>query len=55
MALRRVILPRSNPGPPCFCADYYTYRRFLRARQHDIERAVDMWQKHLEWRKVGSG
>lgn len=35
-------------------ADYYMYRRFLRARQHDIERAKEMWQKHLEWRKVGN-
>lgn len=27
------------------------YRRFLRARQHDIPRAVEMWTNHLAWRR----
>ena len=30
--------------------DKYTYRRFLRARQHDIPRAMEMWVKHLKVR-----
>jgi hypothetical protein len=33
-------------------ADYFMYRRFLRARQHDVERAKEMWANHLKWRKV---
>jgi hypothetical protein len=33
------------------CADLYTYRRFLRARQHDLARAKAMWHDHLAWRK----
>lgn len=32
-------------------ADRYTYRRFLRARQHDLPRATEMWLAHLRWRK----
>ena len=27
------------------------YRRFLRARQHDVPRAVEMWTAHLAWRR----
>jgi hypothetical protein len=35
-----------------FChADIYLLRRFLRARQHNIERAKEMFLAHLEWRK----
>ena len=34
-----------------FPADRYTYRRFLRARQHDLTRATEMWLAHLQWRK----
>ena len=51
-------LTGSNPSVtdlPVRGVDYYMYRRFLRARQHDIERAQEMWQKHLEWRKVSAG
>mmetsp|Transcript_6253 Transcript_6253/g.17959 ORF Transcript_6253/g.17959 Transcript_6253/m.17959 type:complete len:678 (-) Transcript_6253:181-2214(-) len=31
--------------------DWAMYRRFLRARQHDIPRAVEMWTNHLAWRR----
>jgi hypothetical protein len=34
-----------------FAADKYYLRRFLRARQHDIQRAKEMFLKHLQWRK----
>eukprot|EP00884_Botryococcus_braunii_P015835 jgi/Botrbrau1/2935/Bobra.0026s0010.1 len=34
--------------------DIYLLRRFLRARQHDIERASEMFYAHLEWRKKNS-
>lgn len=30
--------------------EWCMYRRFLRARQHDIPRATEMWSKHLAWR-----
>ena len=35
----------------CACADRYTYRRFLRARQHDVKRATEMWLAHIAWRR----
>ncbi|GAX76074.1 hypothetical protein CEUSTIGMA_g3517.t1 [Chlamydomonas eustigma] len=31
--------------------DYFTLRRFLRARTYDLERATAMWLNHLEWEK----
>ncbi|KAG2498876.1 hypothetical protein HYH03_003068 [Edaphochlamys debaryana] len=30
--------------------DYYTIRRFLRARTYDFDRAQKMWSDHQEWR-----
>ncbi len=32
-------------------ADIYMLRRFLRARQHNIERAKEMILTHFKWRK----
>ena len=32
-------------------ADKYYMRRFLRARQHDLARAKDMFLAHLKWRQ----
>uniref|UniRef100_A0A7S0UWT5 CRAL-TRIO domain-containing protein n=1 Tax=Polytomella parva TaxID=51329 RepID=A0A7S0UWT5_9CHLO len=32
--------------------DYYTLRRFLRARTYDFERAKKMWLDHLAWREA---
>ncbi|KAG2448916.1 hypothetical protein HYH02_006264 [Chlamydomonas schloesseri] len=31
--------------------DFFTLRRFLRARSHHTARAVDMWRAHLQWRR----
>ncbi len=31
--------------------DYYTIRRFVRARQHDLDRAYTMLVNHIAWRK----
>ncbi|GFR43959.1 hypothetical protein Agub_g5102 [Astrephomene gubernaculifera] len=31
--------------------DYYTLRRFLRARTYDLERALKMFQDHVNWRQ----
>jgi glutamate synthase domain-containing protein 3 len=32
-------------------SDYYTIRRFVRARQHDLDRAHVMLVNHIKWRK----
>ena len=32
-------------------ADKYYIRRFLRARQHDLEKARHMYAEHVKWRK----
>ncbi|KAG2432808.1 hypothetical protein HXX76_008542 [Chlamydomonas incerta] len=32
--------------------DFFTLRRFLRARAYHTARAVDMWRAHLEWRRA---
>ena len=32
-------------------ADRYTLRRFLRARGHNVVKALQMFKAHLEWRK----
>lgn len=31
--------------------DYFTLRRFLRARTYDLERATTMWLNHMNWQK----
>lgn len=31
--------------------DYYTLRRFLRARTYDLEKATTMWLNHLAWQQ----
>eukprot|EP00889_Picochlorum_renovo_P007378 jgi/Picre1/34408/NNA_001877.t1 len=41
-SLGRALSPRFD--------DYYL-RRFLRARQHDLKKAMEMFLAHLEWRK----
>lgn len=46
---RHVIEAEVGPLRPLF--DKYYLRRFLRARQHDISRAKDMFLAHLNWRK----
>ena len=46
------ILASLAPGetlPPH--TDDYKLRRFLRARQHDLARAREMWDKHVRWRE----
>lgn len=30
--------------------DYFTLRRFLRARTYDLEKATTMWMNHLAWK-----
>lgn len=35
-------------------ADIYLLRRFLRARQHDVQRAREMFLIYLDWRKKNS-
>jgi len=42
-------LPPGKTLPPH--TDDYKLRRFLRARQHDLGRARDMWDKHVRWRE----
>ena len=32
-------------------ADRYTLRRFLRARSHNVAKALQMFKAHLEWRR----
>lgn len=34
------------------CADYFTLRRFLRARSYDLDKAVKMWLDHVAWREA---
>lgn len=36
---------------PNMCADKYYLRRFLRARHHDLRKAIDMFLAHLKWRE----
>ena len=55
------LAPASLPGPPPPTppppprthkpTDKYYLRRFLRARQHDLGRAKDMFLAHLKWRQ----
>ena len=42
-------LPPGKALPPH--TDDYKLRRFLRARQHDLVRAREMWDKHVKWRE----
>lgn len=49
MKYRQVIEGEVGPLKPLF--DKFYLRRFLRARQHDIGRAKDMFLAHLNWRK----
>lgn len=42
-------LPPGKTLPPH--TDDYKLRRFLRARQHDLARAREMWDKHVRWRE----
>lgn len=42
---------RSCSHQPLAHTDYYTIRRFVRARQHDLERAHTMLVNHIAWRK----
>lgn len=32
-------------------ADFYMQRRFLRARNHDVQKAKAMFMAHVQWRK----
>lgn len=34
-----------------FGADKFMLRRFLRARNHDVRKAVEMFSNHMQWRK----
>ncbi|GAB4823183.1 hypothetical protein N2152v2_010229 [Parachlorella kessleri] len=46
---RRAVEATAGPLRPSF--DKFYLRRFLRARQHDIQRAKEMFLKHLQWRR----
>jgi hypothetical protein len=39
------------PHARCLPADYFTLRRFLRARTYDLTRAKDMWMAHTKWKQ----
>ncbi len=49
MKYRQEIEAEVGPLKPLF--DKFYLRRFLRARQHDLQRAKDMFLAHLNWRK----
>jgi len=46
---RKILEAELGPLKPVF--DRYFLRRFLRARQHDLLRAADMFKAHLKWRE----
>eukprot|EP00955_Chlamydomonas_euryale_P065661 359303-Chlamydomonas_euryale.AAC.7 len=43
--------PCPAAGVHALPADYFTLRRFLRARSYDLERATAMWLNHVAWKK----
>lgn len=50
LEFRRLLEERVGPLKPVF--DRFYLRRFLRARQHDLNRAKTMFMAHLKWREA---
>ena len=43
-------LPPPSPTPTHHhLPDYYTLRRFLRARTYNLQLATEMWVNHIQW------